>query len=56
VQFTEPIPDYKKLGAITPADLVVKSADFTDLTGDKPLDAGADPAKLKNLPVPAEPK
>ena len=38
-----------KLGSIVPADAVIKSVEFPDVTGAKPTDAGADP---KTLPVP----
>jgi hypothetical protein len=57
VKLASPVPEWKKLGAVRPADAAVKMADFPDLTGDKPLEAGADPARLANLPpLPAEPK
>jgi hypothetical protein len=57
VKFAAPVPELKNLATATPADLAVKSFDFADLAGDKPLGAGVDPARLKNLPpTPNEPK
>jgi hypothetical protein len=56
VKLAEPIPELKELATLKPADAVVKSADFPDLMGEKPLDVGVEPAKLKNLPPLPEPK
>ena len=54
VTFVAPPTGLKDLAALKPADVVVKSFEFADLTGAKVLDVGIDPADLKKLPLPAE--